>query len=32
MDVNMFDTDSEDDMPPGWEEKVTEAGNMYYIK
>ncbi|XP_076449544.1 WW domain-containing oxidoreductase-like [Babylonia areolata] len=27
---NILDTDSEDDIPPGWEERVTLEGKVYY--
>lgn len=26
-----IDSDSEDDLPPGWEEKSTEDGNVYFV-
>ncbi|XP_078688757.1 WW domain-containing oxidoreductase-like isoform X1 [Branchiostoma floridae x Branchiostoma belcheri] len=26
----IFDTDSEDELPPGWEERVTTDGRVYY--
>ena len=29
---NMIDTDSEDEMPPAWEERVTFEGKVYYAK
>ena len=28
----ILDTDSEDEMPAGWEERVTIAGKVYYAK
>ncbi|CAK1540685.1 unnamed protein product [Leptosia nina] len=28
---NVIDSDSEDELPPGWEEKSTEDGNVYFI-
>ena len=28
----MPDTDSEDELPAGWEERVTLDGNVYYAK
>ena len=28
----VLDTDSEDDMPAGWEERVTLEGRVYYAK
>lgn len=27
-----MDSDSEDELPPGWEEKSTEDGNVYFVK
>ena len=29
---NLLDTDSEDEIPPGWEERVTVEGKVYYAK
>lgn len=29
---NVLDSDSEDELPPGWEEKSTEDGNVYFVK
>ncbi|KAK3760106.1 hypothetical protein RRG08_064776 [Elysia crispata] len=29
-DRQTFDSDSEDEMPPGWEERVTTDGKVYY--
>lgn len=29
---NAVDSDSEDELPPGWEEKSTEDGNVYFVK
>lgn len=29
---SILDTDSEDEMPPGWEERVTVEGRVYYAK
>lgn len=26
------DSDSEDELPPGWEERTTLDGNVYYVK
>lgn len=26
------DSDSEDELPPGWEEMTTNTGNVYYVK
>lgn len=26
------DSDSEDELPPGWEERATFDGKVYYIK
>ena len=31
-DNNMLDTDSEDEIPAGWEERVTLDGRVYYAK
>lgn len=28
---NIIDSDSEDELPPGWEEKSTEDGNVYFV-
>ncbi|XP_028030259.1 WW domain-containing oxidoreductase isoform X2 [Bombyx mandarina] len=28
---NVLDSDSEDELPPGWEEKSTEDGNVYFV-
>lgn len=28
--MDLPDTDSEDEMPPGWEERVTTDGSVYY--
>ncbi|XP_039751508.1 WW domain-containing oxidoreductase [Pararge aegeria] len=28
---NTLDSDSEDELPPGWEEKSTEDGNVYFV-
>ncbi|XP_022909830.1 WW domain-containing oxidoreductase [Onthophagus taurus] len=28
--MNLPDSDSEDELPPGWEERVTTDGNVYY--
>ena len=30
MSVFMPDSDSEDELPPGWEERSTVDGNVYY--
>ncbi|ESO07953.1 hypothetical protein HELRODRAFT_185410 [Helobdella robusta] len=27
----MIDTDSEDELPPGWEEKLSDEGKIYYV-
>ena len=33
MSVNtILDTDSEDELPAGWEERVTNTGRVYYAK
>ncbi|CAH0714584.1 unnamed protein product, partial [Brenthis ino] len=29
--MHNLDSDSEDELPPGWEEKSTEDGNVYFI-
>lgn len=29
---NAADSDSEDELPAGWEEKATEDGNVYFVK
>lgn len=26
------DSDSDDELPPGWEEMTTANGNVYYVK
>lgn len=26
------DSDSEDELPPGWEERATLDGSVYYVK
>lgn len=26
------DSDSDDELPPGWEERATIDGNVYYVK
>jgi hypothetical protein len=28
----IMDSDSEDELPPGWEERVTVDGKVYYAK
>jgi WW domain-containing oxidoreductase len=28
--MNLPETDSEDELPPGWEERVTVDGRVYY--
>lgn len=30
--AGMDDTDSEDELPPGWEERSTKDGWVYYAK
>jgi hypothetical protein len=30
--TQILDTDSEDEMPAGWEERVTIDGKVYYAK
>ncbi|CAG5128309.1 unnamed protein product [Candidula unifasciata] len=30
MATQVFDSDSEDELPPGWEERVTTDGKVYY--
>lgn len=32
MAENILDTDSEDEIPAGWEERVTLNGDVYYAK
>ncbi len=34
IDMNLLDdgTDSEDELPAGWEERVTPEGRVYYAK
>jgi hypothetical protein len=32
MAAPMIDTDSEDELPPGWEERVSAQGQVYYAK
>ncbi|XP_050668741.1 WW domain-containing oxidoreductase isoform X1 [Leptidea sinapis] len=29
--MHVIDSDSEDELPPGWEEKSTEDGNVYFV-
>lgn len=28
----LADSDSEDELPPGWEERIVLNGNVYYVK
>lgn len=31
--VNLLDdSDSDDELPPGWEERASHDGNVYYVK
>lgn len=30
--MNLPDSDSEDELPPGWEERVTSDGSVFYAK
>lgn len=30
--MHNIESDSEDELPPGWEEKSTEDGNVYFVK
>ena len=30
--AGLDDTDSEDELPPGWEERTTKDGWVYYAK
>lgn len=30
--MHNIDSDSEDELPAGWEEKSTQDGNVYYVK
>lgn len=32
MPATLPDSDSEDDLPPGWEERATVDGSVYYVK
>ena len=32
MSDNILDTDSEDEIPPGWEERVTFEGRVFYAR
>jgi hypothetical protein len=32
MAAIMPDSDSEDELPPGWEERATVDGSVYYVK
>lgn len=32
MAAYLADTDSEDELPPGWEERATSDGSVYYVK
>lgn len=32
MSNNIIDTDSEDELPPGWEERVTFEGRVFYAR
>jgi len=32
MAAIMPDSDSEDELPPGWEERATLDGSVYYVK
>ena len=32
MAAPMIDTDSDDELPPGWEERVSSQGQVYYAK
>jgi len=32
MSEELFDTDSEDELPHGWEERATADGWVYYAK
>jgi len=27
-----FDSDSDDELPPAWEERATNGGHVYYVK
>jgi len=30
--MSLPDTDSEDELPPGWEERATDDGTVCYVK
>lgn len=30
--LGLGDSDSEDELPPGWEERTTEDGRVYYLE
>jgi len=30
--IALPDTDSEDELPPGWEERATDDGTVCYVK
>lgn len=30
--LDLPETDSEDELAPGWEERVTTDGNVFYVK
>jgi len=32
MPLEIPESDSEDEMPPGWEERTTRDGCVYYVK
>lgn len=32
MPLNIPDSDSEDELPPGWQEKATQDGCVYFVK
>lgn len=32
MSVPLVETDSEDEIPSGWEERTTLDGRVYYVK
>lgn len=32
MAAPIVDTDSDDELPPGWEERVSAQGQVYYAK
>jgi len=31
MESGAFDTDSDDELPSGWEQRLTDDGKVYYV-